>query len=75
MKIDAVRKLTKKRIADLGLSDRKYAENLKMTQNNIYLFLAGKGAYANTVPKAVLIDLDLKAETTTNYYKNTEAGK
>jgi len=69
MKIDAVRKLARKRIKELGLSDRRYADALGMTQNNIYLFLAGKGAYENTVPKAILTDLKLSSETITTYHK------
>lgn len=69
MKIDAVRKLARKRISALGLSDRKYAARLNMTQNNIYLFLSGKGAYEFTVPKAILADLNLRSETITTYHK------
>lgn len=69
MKIDAVRKLTNKRIAELGMSNRKYAAYIGMTDNNLYLFLWGKKAYENTVPNAVLEDLKLKAETITTYHK------
>ncbi len=69
MKIDAVRKLTRKRINERGESVRKYAINLNIQPNTMYLFLDGKGAYAECVPKAVLADLALTAQTETNYYK------
>lgn len=72
MKIDAVRKMTRKRIAALGMSDAAYAREIKVTQNNLYLFLAAKGAYSDTVPKAILKEFGLKSETTTNYYEVNE---
>lgn len=69
MNVDAVRKLTKKRISELGTTARQYAIGIGAEPNTIYLFLNGIGAYAQKAPKAVLKDLDLEAKTVTTYHK------